>query len=189
MSWSLVDDELLSLARLVQTMEEEEEEQTTATQAQSDHLEPDTPKGQLPASQAPKGQLPASETPKGQLPARKARPAARFTQLEDLLKKHEAKQEAETAKEVTPEDEKLKPAFSPLPVSRLLEELKHFDKEKSLRKVKIEMSLEDAVGWGGGQEVSLRHRRLSESSLEVTEAARFVKPLKQNMEYSYRSRK
>ena len=55
----------------------------------------------------------------------------------------------------------------PLPVSRLLDELKHFDKDKGLRKVKIEISLEDR-GWG---ESSLR-RRLSESSLENNEAVR-----------------
>ena len=53
------------------------------------------------------------------------------------------------------------------PVSRLLDELKHFDREKNLRKVKIEISLESGGGWEQG-------RRLSESSLEVTEAARHV---------------
>jgi hypothetical protein len=57
----------------------------------------------------------------------------------------------------------------PLPVSRLLDELKHFDKDKGLRKVKIEISLEDR-GWG---ESSLR-RRLSESSLENNEAVRYA---------------
>ena len=51
------------------------------------------------------------------------------------------------------------------PVSRLLDELKHFDREKNLRKVKIEISLESGGGWEQG-------RRLSDSSLEVTEAAR-----------------
>ncbi len=56
----------------------------------------------------------------------------------------------------------------PLPVSRLLDELKHFDKDKGLRKVKIEISLEDR-GW---DESSLR-RRLSESSLENNEAVRY----------------
>ncbi len=57
----------------------------------------------------------------------------------------------------------------PLPVSRLLDELKHFDKDKGLRKVKIEISLEDR-GWGGS---SLR-RRLSEASLENNEAVRYA---------------
>jgi hypothetical protein len=57
----------------------------------------------------------------------------------------------------------------PLPVSRLLDELKHFDKDKGLRKVKIEISLEDR-GWG---ESSMK-RRLSESSLENTEAVRYA---------------
>ena len=52
------------------------------------------------------------------------------------------------------------------PVSRLLDELKHFDREKNLRKVKIEISLESGGGWEQG-------RRLSDSSLEVTEAARY----------------
>jgi hypothetical protein len=57
----------------------------------------------------------------------------------------------------------------PLPVSRLLDELKHFDKDKGLRKVKIEISLEDR-GWG---ESSLK-RRLSESSQENNEAVRYA---------------
>ncbi len=57
----------------------------------------------------------------------------------------------------------------PLPVFRLLDELKHFDKDKGLRKVKIEISLEDR-GWS---ESSLR-RRLSESSLENNEAVRYA---------------
>jgi hypothetical protein len=54
-------------------------------------------------------------------------------------------------------------------VSRLLDELKHFDKDKGLRKVKIEISLEDR-GWA---ESSLK-RRLSESSLENNEAVRYA---------------
>jgi hypothetical protein len=56
------------------------------------------------------------------------------------------------------------------PVSRLLDELKHFDREKSLRKVKIEISLEDR-DWGRQQQDSPM-RRLSESSLEANEAVR-----------------
>jgi hypothetical protein len=54
-------------------------------------------------------------------------------------------------------------------VSRLLDELKHFDKDKGLRKVKIEISLEDR-GWG---ESSMK-RRLSESSLENNESVRYA---------------
>jgi hypothetical protein len=144
MSWKAVEDELMNLETIVKTMEEEQLHQEGLNNTKEDSKADDKEKNEFSSEKTGEKEADSHQTADWPPPA-DPRPSASFPPPPDLP-----------------------PPPADLPVSRLLDELRHFDREKNLRKVKIEISMERR-GW---RPHNSHNRRLSESSLEVHEAAR-----------------
>jgi len=171
MSWRAVDDELLNLEQLVRTMEKEEKGQLVRTVEEERQLVRTT-------EEELEGQLAPAALPHVGFETELKNPEAGIERGRDLRSFQGGRGDERKPSVPGRKDDEHRSSYhsrrgekprlpDPLPVSRLLDELKHFDKDKGLRKVKIEISLEDR-GSGG------IWRRLSEASLETNEAARYV---------------